>query len=435
MQTAVTTAYLFAAASSIAAPVSARQEGSNAPTEERLDALERENAELRRRLGVVEGELEHGSLGELVLDLGERVSGLGPAASKVYGARDGVSIGGYGEALYEAFASERDDGTSSGKIDQADFLRGVFYIGSKFDETWLFNSEIEFEHASTGEEGEASVEFAYVDGRFCDTANLRTGLVLVPMGLVNELHEPTSFLSARRPGVETAILPSTWRENGVGVWGEKGEFEYRAYVLNGLDASGFTSGGIRDGRQDGSKALADDLAFVGRVDWTPVPGLVVGGSAYTGDSSQGLAGVQADTTLYEAHADARWRGVRARALYAHGEIDDVADLNAALGFTGAQSVGEELAGGYVELGYDVISAWRPGSAQSLTPFVRLERYDTQADVPTGFASDPAREVEITTYGVAYQPMAQVIFKLDFMDVDNDAGTGVDQVNVAFGYIF
>jgi len=78
---------------------------------------------------------------------------------------------------------------------------------------------------------------------------------------------------------------------------------------------------------------------------------------------------------------------------------------------------------------------RPGSPQSLTPFVRYEAYDTQAAVPSGFMSDPANDVEIRTYGVAWQPIDQVIFKLDYLDVDNGAGTGVDQVDFGVGYGF
>ena len=402
-----------------------------------LAALQARDLELERRIDMVASDVERTDLGALFPPVGESVHGLGPGASKVYGVEQrNVSIGGYGEMLYENFSSDADDGSSSGKTDQADFLRGVFYFGYKFNEKWLFNSEIEFEHASTGSGGSASVEFAYLDYLHDEAANFRTGLLLQPMGLTNEMHEPTTFPSAKRPGVESVIIPSTWRENGAGVFGDLGEFSYKAYVTNGLDASGFSEGGLRGGRQKGAKAKADDLAFVGRLDYVGQPGLTVGISGYTGDSGQDLGGgADVSTTILDLHADWRYRGWRMRGVYAMAELDDVTELNNKLGLTGMMSVGEELEGHFLELGYDVMQAVRPGSQQSLTPFVRYEAYDTQAAVPSGFASDPANDMEIMTYGLAWQPHDQVIFKLDFMDVDNDAGTGVDQFNIAMGYVF
>lgn len=427
----------FSLASAVAVAAGSRQDGQDPDMAATLLALEARDAELERRIDLVAGEVERIDLAGLIPVVGESEYGMGPAASKVYSVDEGsVSIGGYGEMLYENFSSDADDGSSSGKTDQADFLRAVLYFGYKFDEHWVFNSEIEFEHASTGASGSASVEFAYLDYLSSDATNFRAGLLLQPMGLTNEMHEPTTFLTAKRPGVETVIIPSTWRENGVGMFGDVGEFAYKAYVTGGLDASGFGDGGLRGGRQKGSKSKAEDLAFVGRVDWVGHPGLVLGASGYVGDSGQGLGGgADVQTTILEVHADWRWRGVRLRALVAHAELDDVTELNNALGLVGMASVGEELDGHFVEVGYDVMQLIQPGSVKSLTPFLRYEAFDTQASVPTGFASDPANDIEIMTYGVAYQPHPQVIFKLDFMDIDNDAGTGVDQINVSMGYVF
>ena len=402
-----------------------------------LLALEQRDAELERRIDIVAGEVQRVDLAGLIPVVGESEYGMGPAASKVYAVEEGsVSIGGYGEMLYENFSSDADDGSASGKTDQADFLRAVLYVGYKFDDHWLFNSEIEVEHASTGASGSVSVEFAYLDYLHTDAVNFRGGVLLQPMGMTNEMHEPTTFPSAKRPGVETVIIPSTWRENGVGVFGDVGEFAYKAYVTNGLDGGGFTAGGLRGGRQKGSKAKAEDLAFVSRIDWVGQPGLVLGASGYVGDSGQDLGGgTDVSTFIYELHADWRWRGLRARALYAMAELDDVTELNNALGLVGNASVGEQLDGHFIELGYDLMEWLRPGSEQSVTPFVRYEAYDTQASVPSGFASNPANDMQVMTYGMAWQPKDQLIFKLDFMDVDNDAGTGVDQFNISMGYVF
>jgi thiamine biosynthesis lipoprotein ApbE len=402
------------------AVVAAAAQGQGGQDTKRLDELE-------RRIDVVAGEVERQEHGSILPPVGDSEYGMGPAASKVYQVGQGVSIGGYGEGIFS-----HKEGSAT---DRADFLRAVLYVGYRFDDNWVFNSEIEIEHASTSKSGSTSVEFAYIDYLASEQVNARAGIVLVPMGLTNEMHEPTTFPSAMRPGVESVIIPTPWRETGAGVFGSLGDFDYNAYLVNGLDAQGFKAGGLRSGRQKGSKAKADDWAGVLAGDWNVVPGVSVGGSAYYGDSAQDLSGIDVPTTIFEAHADVRWRNWRVRALHAQAMLDDVTELNTALGLGGSASVGEELEGHYIELGCDVMSWLRPETGQSLMPFVRWEEYDTQAEVPAGFLSDPANDVEILTAGIAWQPNAQIIFKLDFMDVDNGAGTGVDQINVALGYVF
>ncbi len=398
-----------------------------------------DTAELARRLEVLAAELERLRLGPAAVAATEGEHGLGVAASKVYHAEQGLSIGGYGELLYQDFDERRDDGAPSGRSDEIDFLRAVVYVGYKFTDRWLFNSEIEFEHASTGAEGSVSMEFAYLDYLARPAANGRVGLVLVPMGFVNELHEPPIFLGARRPDIERVLLPTTWRENGFGLFGELAGWSYRVYLVDGLDASGFSAGGLRGGRQQGSEALAEDFAWVGRLDYVGLPGLLAGASLYWGDSGQGLetpAGlpVDAGTTLAEGHLEWRWRGLELRGLWVRGEIADAAALNEALGLTGEESVGERLSGHYLQAGYDLAAAF-DGISGALIPYLRLEAYDTQEEVPARFLDDPARDVESWTLGLAYKPIDALVFKADLQDYDNEAGTAVDQFNVAIGYLF
>lgn len=239
-------------------------------------------------------------------------------------------------------------------------------------------------------------------------------------------------MPATRPITETRIIPSTWRENGVGVYGEASGFSYRAYVMNGFDAMGFSAAGLRGGRQKGSEALADDFAIVARGDWVGTPGLTVGAAAYMGDSGQGQAGLgSTGTSIYEVHAEYRAGGIWARGLAAMSEVDDVTELNAALGNVGNQSVGEELQGAYLELGYDLLSALAPESESSLSPYVRYEAIDTQAEVPTGFTSDPANDETIWTVGLNYQPISQIAIKLDYQDWDR----GTDRWSFQIGYVF
>jgi len=435
-----------------AAPAAADQ------TQDRIEQLEREVAELRemlaaltpegsqdarlaeieRRIEILGAELASMKIGEAAVTADQGQFGLGPAASKIYRTERGVSIGGYGEMFYEHFASERDDGTPVDTTDKLDFLRAVLYFGYKFNDRFLFNSEIEFEHAATSEEGSVAVEFAYIDYLWRDEINVRAGLVLLPMGFINELHEPTVFLGARRPETELRIIPSTWRENGVGLFGDLGPFRYRTFVVNGLDAEGFTQEGLRGGRQKGSKAKADDFAWVGRFDYVGTPGLLVGASGYVGNSGQGLEGDQGQTldvgtTILEGHVEWRWRGLELRVLAARAELDDVAALNEALDFSGDDSIGETQLGAYAQLGYDVLS--RGKGKASLLPFVRYERINTQDQVPQGWAANPANDRGILTVGLSYLPIHQLVIKAEYQDWSTEADTGVDRINLALGYVF
>jgi hypothetical protein len=388
-------------------------------------------AELERKVEILSAELEQRQYRDMMPPIGEGMHGMGPAASKVYAVNeDAVSLGGYGEALYQNF--------EGAKSDQSDFLRAVLYFGYKFDDQWVLNTEIEFEHASTDKEGSTSVEFAYLDYLYSEAVNLRVGLLLVPVGLVNELHEPTVFLSARRPDTENVIIPTTWRENGIGLFGDVGNVTYKAYLVNSLRGEDFGAKGLRGGRQKGSKSVADDFAGVLRTDWEAMPGMRLGGSIYYGNSGQNID-VSVMTEIYEAHLDWRHRGWTVRALYAAASLDDVAELNRIIAGPDVaddeiDSVGTEMRGWYVEAGYDVLNA-RDSGEHALTPFVRYEQFDTQDEVPAGFASSGKTDVDVVTVGLNYKPRDQIVFKADYQFYDNQADSGTDQGNLALGYEF
>ncbi len=358
--------------------------------------------------------------------------GVSPAASRVYETEHGVSIGGYGELLYQNFAADRDDGSPSEKTDTADAQRLVLYFGHRFNATMLFNSEIEYEHAVTGEdgEGEVAVEFAYLDFLIDPRFNVRTGLLLLPVGFINELHEPPTFLGARRPDVERYILPTTWNELGVGVFGDWGPVSYRAYLTTALDASGFSADeGIREGRQEGSKASAEDIAVSARLDYHVAPGLLLGASAYRGNSGQ-TQSFDGTVTILDLHADYTWRGLQLRGLWARTKIDDTDAISDAV----EQRIGSRQQGAYLEAGYDLLARTR-WNRRALIPFVRSERFDTQASVAEGFVRDDANRRRALTYGVVFKPIPQIAIKADFQDMKNDARTAVDQFNVAVGFLF
>lgn len=409
------------------------------------------NAELERRIQVLSGELDDLKLGEVAAPARESRHGMGPAASKVYGVKQGVSLGGYGEMLYENFAAEREDGVAQFTPDQIDFLRAITYVGYKFSDRIVFNSELEFEHATTGKRGSVSVEFAYLDYLARPELNVRAGMVLPPMGFINELHEPPTYLGARRPDVEQRILPSTWRTNGLGVFGEHASgLSYRAYLVEGFrgvanagqSIRGFTAGdGVREARQSGSFSRVEQWGLTGLLEYAR-GGFRAGISGFSGGAAQGDTTAAGDsftgrTELWEAHGEYKGHGLTVRALYARGSIDEAERFNERNGVAPGSnaSVGSRLYGWYGEAGYDVLRLLSPGSEWNVVPYVRYERYDTQDEVPAGYAANPANDRTVVTAGAAMYPHPQVVVKLDQQWRSNEAETGQDQFNVAIGYLF
>lgn len=407
-------------------------------------AQERDTTDLKRLEAQVEAitqELEELRLGrDLVVEADTSLYGFGPAASKVYKVRQGVSLGGYGEVLYENFADSRQDDAPSGATDRLDALRAILYVGYKFSDKVLFNSEVEFEHGSTEDGGSVSVEFAYLEYRLSPAFGLRAGLLLPPMGFINEVHEPPAFLGALRPETERQIIPSTWRENGLGLFGVSGDLSYRAYLVNGFDASGFSASGIRGGRQNGAEASAENFGGVGRVDYRSTLGLVVGTSAYLGNSGQGAVvpsqpsqTIGARTFIWEGHAQYKLRGFDLSGLVAISTLDDAAQINELNLLAGDASVGERLIGWYLQGGYDVLRGRR--SSHQLVPYVRYEQLNTQDRVPAGFSANPANDRRLVTLGAMWKPLPNVSVKADYQVANDEADTGINQLNVNLGYLF
>ncbi|MGB5873883.1 MAG: hypothetical protein WBH56_09160 [Bacteroidota bacterium] len=395
-------------------------------------------AEIRRQIEVLAEELERMKLGE-VADL-PPVSdqGLGPAASRVYSLRKpGVSLAGYGELVYENFSNTRDDQTESRKKDKIDYLRAVVYFGYRFNEWILFNSEIEFEHASTGKGGEVSVEFGYLDLMLSDWITIRSGMVLIPIGIINERHEPTTFFGTVRPFVERYLIPATWRGIGAGATGNlPADFTYRLYLVESLDASGYSSSdGIRGGRQKGAKALAEDFGITGRLEYSPIPGASLAASLFAGNTGQGatdsLGTISAFTLVASAHAELAWRGFEIRVLYAANTVDQADRVSQLVN----ETVGSRMNGWYITGGYDVMSHLAPASMHSLIPYVQYEEYNTQSSVPSGFTADPTNDRRTLTLGLMYKPHPDVAFKADYRNNWNAAGTAVNQWNIAANYMF
>jgi hypothetical protein len=412
--------------------------GGAAPVAGQAPVTPEQVDELRRRIDILAAEVEQLRSGEPeAVELSEqrrRSLGLAPSAAATYRrGSSGVSFAGYGEMLLENFSSTNESGAGGAPTTRLDMLRAILYAGYRFNDKFVFNSEIEVEHGN-----EIFVEFAYVDYLMNDHLTARGGLLLVPLGLVNEFHEPNVFLGAKRPETEQRIMPSTWRENGAGVLGSFGRVDFRAYVVNGLNASGFTSAGLRGGRQRGIQTRAANLGFAGRLDLTPVPGIFVGAAIYNGGSGQETVLVEGEqlainNLITEVHGQAQIRGFDVRGLWARASVDDAGRLSEALRLATTTPVAERMQGGYVQVGYNVLS--QLSTTVAVVPYVRFEQVDTQNRVPFGFTRDLSRDGEFRTLGVEIKPIPSVVVKADYQWVRNAAGTGRNQFNVNLGYAF
>ena len=355
-------------------------------------------------------------------------SGAGVGASRAHFQPKGLSIGGYGEVVYTNYADSR--------ADFAEVLRLVLYVGYRFNEMIVFNSEIEFEHGAR----EIGIEMAYFDFIFLDQLKLRVGNVLVPVGFLNENHEPIFFYGVYRPLVDRYIIPTTWNQNGVGVYGDLGPLRYKAYLLTGLDAFGDeplqARSWIRNGR---TGAIGPATTWAGVVNLNADVGpATFGGSFYGGDAGQGftsLAGVKISPTvlLGEVHALVAWKGLSARAIMAWGSLSQAGAVSEVLGKAPAEYIGSRSWGGYVEAGFDLLTL--AGSSMSLTPFLRFEALNPQSAVEGAGLLDPALNQRVITTGIDFKPIPQVVVKADWQQITSQAPGSLQQWDLGIGFVY
>ncbi len=378
------------------------------------------NKELQEQINALAEQLEAFKVGKKVPE--DSFFGLGTAASKVYNVDSGTTIGGYGELLLTSPMNENESGNNVSNTTEGEFLRNILYIGHKFNDKWILNTEIEMEHVD-----EIFVEFAWIDYLHSESFNFRTGLVLLPMGLVNELHEPIFFDTANRPEIESKIIPSTWRELGTGVFGTIDKLTYKVFLVNGLDASGFNSDGLRGGRKKGGvKENASSVSFSTRLDYQATSDFNFGLAFYTGSSSSTSTSPTVGTSIYQAHFNYKYESWYVKGLYVTAQLDDVEAFNAAT----SNDLAEEMDGYYVDAGYNFYFG-----KKTLTPFFRYETYDTHKTLVGGVAEDLSKDRTNITVGVAFKPIPKIVYKLDYTQRTNELETGVDEINFALGYIF
>jgi hypothetical protein len=341
---------------------------------------------------------------EATISAVERISTTSPAASK-------TTFGGYGELHYNNL--ENDDG--SGYTDAIDFHRFVIFTGHQFSDDVRFFSELEVEHSIAGEGkvGEVELEQAYVEWDFAGNHSAKAGLFLLPIGIINETHEPNTFYGTERNTVEKNIIPATWWEGGAAINGEISEglsYDFAAhsglYIPDGKYKP-------RDGRQKVGKAKADDIAFTGRLKYTAIPGLELATSVQRQNNVRQGEGESISATLVETHLAWKKDDFQLRALYATWDFDDAIN---------ATKVGaDEQTGFYVEPSYKI--------SDKFGLFARFSEYDNTA----GSAADSA--IEQFDIGINYWLHPNVVFKIDYQNQDNESGSGKDGINIGVGYSY
>lgn len=359
---------------------------------------------------------------------------------------DRVHIHGYGELHFNL----PDDGT-----DQIDFHRMVWGINVRLNDWIHIESEIDFEHAAQ----ELELEFAQVNFLLNPKYNVRVGKVLVPMGFLNEFHEPPLFWTVERPVLQKVVIPTTWGAAGAGLFGTIVEgLNYRLYVVNSLQSireTGFSTGagnggggdggrfrakdGVRKGRLEINEAIAENFAVTGRLEYSKLyPGLELGFSFYTGDTSQDIIGEGGRTTFLEGDIQFRKKWFEMNATVVNVDIADASELNIFRVMEGNTSSGvipDNIFGWNIQGGVHVLQLLNVNTNQDVVPFILYENIDLHDSVPNGFAEDPKLWQEVVTAGVSYLPIPEVALKLDVQWFDFGDGSSKEQLNLGLAYMF
>ncbi|EGG99993.1 hypothetical protein imdm_260 [gamma proteobacterium IMCC2047] len=327
-----------------------------------------------------------------------------------------TSFGGYGELHY----NNLDDQNGSSDKDEIDLHRFVLFFGHEFTDDVRFFSEFEIEHSLAGDDkpGEVEVEQAYVEWDYAENHSAKAGVFLVPVGILNETHEPDTFYGTERNPVEKNIIPSTWWEGGISSSGEIAEgWSYDVALHSGLKID--VAGGdfkVRDGRQKVAKADADNGAATARIKYTGIEGLELAATVqHQTDVAQSDFTSSVDANLFEAHATYQNGPFQLRALYA------MWDLDSAIEAAGAGA--DEQEGFYIEPSYKL--------TEKLGIFARYNEWDNQAG-----DSSVDSEYEQIDIGLNYWLTPTVVLKADYQDQDAPAGKKeLDGLNLGVGWSF
>ena len=406
---------LLAAAPALAQPPSPR------PPDQRIEELERQLNDLKKRIAELEG---------------SEAAAPSPAAP---------------DPAAQADATTSHTGPISGYMDfhlnrpqhedpQLDFHRFVLLFNHSFTDRLRFIGELEVEHGlveGAEESGELELEQAYLDFRVNPAFNIRAGMLLAPVGIINERHEPPSYNGVERPFVDTFIIPSTWFDAGAGIHGAFGKgWQYRAYLMAPLDATRITAEeGLAEARQRGFLSNVRSIAQTARLEYVGLPGLALGTSFWRGKSSFNFK--REDVTVGLAEFDGRYHAgaLAIRGEYAHVFVDGADGLNDLLQRRSGinPNIASQMRGFYVEPSIRPL----PGLRYDIAAFVRYENFDTQFRMPAGVL--PLKQFDRAAWiaGVSYYPDPDVVLKIDYTVIRNRSGlfSSVDSLNVGLGWWF
>ena len=408
-----------------------------------LEAQQAEIAELKAQLDEATGEDEGVTMTTNTPQGADAVGAGGSRWSPMSNKRkaraaswaERTSIGGYGE-LHSNHTNGKDGSTSD--TDKTDFHRLVLFVGHEFNSWSRFASEIEFEHswAGDGREGDVVVELAWLELDINANHHFRAGADILPVGIMNLTHEPTTFYGVERNMVEAEIIPSTWTEAGAGFWGQVAPgLNYNLFAHTGLKVptSGSSAMRVRSGRQKVANGKNQDIAILGRLTYTAVPGLEL---AFTVDYQNDYTGtsdaIEASAYLIETHIDYKHSsGLGLRALYARWDFGKDSSQSFDPGLWGAS----EVEGWYVEPAYRFdLGAGIPGE---LGLFVRYEEFDERDGGSATGAIKKYVKHEMFSVGANWWPTPNIVFKIDgqFEDAPTSKNGTQTGVNLGLGFQF
>ncbi len=345
-----------------------------------------------------------------------------------------LNIGGYGQVDYN---QPFGNGTlQNGKLD---VHRIVLLFGYRFTDKLSFVTEVEFEHIK-----EVYVEQAFINYAFNTYINFRAGLILIPVGIINEYHEPPTFNGVERPLIDKYIVPTTWREIGLGLTGNIPEIsmKYQFYIVNGFksydEGDVYLNGeyGLRKGRQKGIESFMQVPNVTARISYYGLLGLNIGLSGYFGKTQSTMfnglnrkdeqALAAADSTVVGVAMvglDVRYdrKGLGLRGQFYYTSLSNTAQYNF-LGMGERKSgndLGSSMYGYYVELAYNVFYPFRK-IKNELTPFIRYSNYDTQSTVVEGVNKNPAYNKTVITTGLGFWFLPQLALKADVQFIKSKA---------------
>lgn len=369
-------------------------------------------------------------------------------------------VGGYGEALakFMDYGINRFSGTSYGNSDEhrnsISIPRFVVAFDYKFNPKWVLGAEIEFEAGGVGIErelensengeyetemekgGEVALEQFHITRLIHPAFNVRAGHMIVPVGLTNYNHEPINFFGTSRPEGETTIIPSTWHETGISVFGTFGKgyanFDYEAMVVTGLNADGFgRDNWVADGKQ--GQFEVDNFtspAYVARLNYKGVPGLRVGASFYycndvtaNADKRYKYSSVgQSAVTIYSFDAQYKCKYLTARSMVVKGDLENanaVGGVNVSnSGNSYHSSAMRKVAKGALtygaEVGFNLKGIFgEPKKMPVIYPFVRYDYYNPQQVADKGQTLDARTQVSKWTAGINWYALPNLVVKADY----------------------